>query len=89
MAAVNAVKDREIDPRLAYDETEDPKAAVDKALAFWGNPSISAQTRSKLLDFARRCDAGADKTWKKKTYPVLRQNALRVLVATSPDLQTC
>jgi uncharacterized protein (DUF1800 family) len=87
--AVNAVKDRQVDPRIQYDPTEDAGAAVDKAIAFWGNPTISAVTKSALLGFAKRCDAGADKQWKKQSYPPLRQNALRVLVATSPDLQTC
>ena len=87
--AVNAMKDRQVDPKLDYDPTEDAGAAVDKAIAFWGNPTISAPTRNALIAFAKRCDVGADKPYKKKSYPPLRQNALRVLVATSPDFQTC
>jgi hypothetical protein len=37
--------------------------------------------------FAERVDRGANANWKRRQYPVLRQNALRILVATSPDLQ--
>ena len=86
--SVEAVKDRPVDPKTPPDPTEDAGAAVDRAIAFWGNPTVSVTTRASLLAFAKRCDAGADKQWKKKSYPALRQNALRVLVATSPDLQT-
>jgi hypothetical protein len=32
-------------------------------------------------------DANAD--WKKRSYPPLVENALRQLLATAPDLQTC
>jgi uncharacterized protein (DUF1800 family) len=88
-AAAEAVKDRELDPKNPYDPNEEAAAAVDRAIAFWGSPTISAQTRNGLLAFSRRCEAGADRQWKKKTYPAMRQNALRVLIATCPDLQTC
>ena len=52
-------------------------------------PAISAQTRTGLLAFAQRVEAAATTNGRRKSYPILRQNALRVLVATSPDLQTC
>jgi hypothetical protein len=86
--AAEAVKDR----RITYDDgyaPDDPKTAVDRALAFWGNPTISAKTRVGLLGFAKRVEAAADNPTFKKAYPVLRQNALRMLIATSPDMQTC
>jgi hypothetical protein len=83
-----AVKDRRIDSDSAY-KPDDPKTAVARALAFWGNPTISAKTRDGLLAFARRVEAAADQQWERQSYPILRQNALRMLVATSPDLQTC
>jgi uncharacterized protein (DUF1800 family) len=88
IAAVEAVKERQVDPKSGYDVAEDPETAVDRALAFWGRPAISGQTRAALVAFARRCEAAANQNWKKRSYPILRQNALRVLVATSPDLQT-
>jgi uncharacterized protein (DUF1800 family) len=63
--------------------------AVSDAIASWGSPSISAPTRAALERFASDAGAMADKKWKIASYGALRQNALRILVATSPDLQTC
>ena len=81
---------------LAVDPEEQPATsivpapdAVNEALQFWGNPSISNETRASLERFAGDAGAMADKKWKVGSYGVLRQNALRMLVATSPDLQTC
>jgi hypothetical protein len=87
-AAVEAVKEQRIDTDMPY-TPDDPKTAVDRALGFWGAPAISAQTRTGLLAFAQRVEAAATTNGRRKSYPILRQNALRVLVATSPDLQTC
>jgi len=62
---------------------------VDRAIAFWGSPTITKASREALTAFARRALATADASWKEETYPVLIQNALRQLVAVSPDYQTC
>jgi uncharacterized protein (DUF1800 family) len=81
---------------LAIDPEDQPAAAIEPAaeavfaaVQFWGNPSISNETRAALERFAAEAGALADKKWKVGSYGVLRQNALRMLVATSPDLQTC
>jgi uncharacterized protein (DUF1800 family) len=66
----------------------DAKALVDRALAFWGDPPVSDGTRGALLAFAQRSLADARQNWKKTQYPVLTENALRQLVAVSPDLLT-
>ena len=68
----------------------DPKALLDNALGFWGNPQLNDGTRGALLQFARDAigDAGRT-TWKKQQYPVMVVNALRHLIAVSPDLVTC
>jgi uncharacterized protein (DUF1800 family) len=87
-AAVEAVKERRIETNAPY-TPDDPKTAVERALAFWGNPSISGNTREGLLAFAGRVEAAANTTGRKKSFPILRQNSLRMLIATSPDLQTC
>jgi hypothetical protein len=87
-AAAEAVKDSRIDTGDPY-TADDPKEAVDRALAFWGSPKISSGTRAGLLAFAQRVEAAANNASRKKSFPILRQNALRMLVATSPDLQTC
>jgi uncharacterized protein (DUF1800 family) len=87
-AASAAIGERRLDEELPY-SPDAPNEAVERALAFWGNPTITGTTRGALEAFARRVEAGAVKNWQKQSYPRLRQNALRMLVATSPDLQTC
>jgi uncharacterized protein (DUF1800 family) len=92
LAAIEAVKDKLLDPDEhkdpAYAE-ERPPEAVDRALRFWGDPSISPATRDALEQFVARCRAGANREWKRDTYALLCQNALRMMIATSPDLHTC
>jgi hypothetical protein len=82
------LNDREEDPGQPYDETEQPPKAVERALEFWGAPTVSGTTRARLLSFAKRVAAAADKPYKRRGYFASRQNALRLLVATSPDLLT-
>ena len=68
----------------------DAQELLSRALDFWGNPELKRDTRTALLGFARSALADADQAWKKDQYPVLRpRNALRMLVAVSPDYQTC
>jgi hypothetical protein len=50
---------------------------------------VSRKTRGALLAFANAALGEADQSWKRTQYPVLAQNALRQLVAVSPDLHTC
>ena len=53
-----------------------------------GNPTIRRETHSELVAFARGSLRG--KTgWQAETYPMLVANAVRQLLAVSPDLQTC
>jgi uncharacterized protein (DUF1800 family) len=66
----------------------DADKLVDRALAFWGNPTLSAATRRSLRRFAKSALGTAKSSWKQKEYPVLTENALRHLIAVSPDLQT-
>jgi uncharacterized protein (DUF1800 family) len=53
-----------------------------------GNPTVTAQTHSALKHFVKTALADADSHWKKESYPALIENALRQLLAASPDLQT-
>jgi hypothetical protein len=46
-------------------------------------------TPSKTENFARRVENAIDASWKDSYYRGLRQNALRMLVATAPDTETC
>ena len=71
-----------------YDPAETASAAVRKALRFWGNPAISKRTRGELQRFARRVEDAAREDWQQGSYRALRQNALRILIVTSPEFQT-
>ena len=64
----------------------DPAGIVANALYLLGSPSIRPQTRSALEAFARTALA-ADEDWKRDAYPPLVLNAVRQLLAVSPDLQ--
>jgi uncharacterized protein (DUF1800 family) len=67
---------------------QSPAEAVDAAHKFWGRPTLTRATRSELVGFAQRARAVAREPWQQETYAILRQNALRMLIATSPDLHT-
>ncbi|HUQ23571.1 MAG TPA: DUF1800 domain-containing protein [Gaiellaceae bacterium] len=66
----------------------EPQALVDGAIRFWGSPTLRPATRKALLHFATRAMGDADQRWKKTSYRFLTANALRQLIAVSPDLQT-
>ena len=67
----------------------DPRKLAGRAIAFWGSPTITARTQGALVAYARSAaiDAAGEQ-WERDTYPVLAENALRALVAASPDYQT-
>ena len=65
------------------------QALLDNALAFWNKPELGNATHSALLTFAQNALGDAAQTsWKRKQYAVMTQNALRQLIAVSPELQT-
>ena len=82
-----------IRPRVLKDDAKHVPAHADKlvarALALLGDPTLTAQTEKALMRFAKRSLADADASWKKRQYPPLIENALRQLLASAPDLQTC
>ena len=67
----------------------DAAGLLARALTFWRNPALSSGTHAALLRFAQASlrDARGQK-WKQTEYPVLIENALRQLIAVSPDVQT-
>jgi uncharacterized protein (DUF1800 family) len=67
---------------------QSPAEAVDAAHRFWGRPTLTRATRVELVGFAQRAKAVAKEPWEQESYAILRQNALRMLIATSPDLHT-
>jgi uncharacterized protein (DUF1800 family) len=82
------LNDRRLDPSKGKDVL-DGAAVLKRALGFWHNPALTPATHRQLLRFANRVihDAGKQQ-WKQQQYPVLLENALRQLIAVSPDLQT-
>ena len=64
-----------------------PDELVRMAIAYWGKPAITPATRDALTRFARAAMADADDDWKRDRYPAHVQNALRQLIAISPDMQ--
>ena len=70
-----------------YPETETAADAVGRALAFWNNPSLTRETHDRIVQFAQSCMASATHDWQQAPYRAMRQNALRMLIATSPDMQ--
>jgi hypothetical protein len=76
------------DAASPYDGAETPAQAVSKALAFWGNPSITPELSASLHDFAASCLPAVMTSSQKRQFRSYRQNALRQLIASSPDYQT-
>lgn len=72
-----------------YDKTETSSVALDAALAVLGAPAIGAGSRAALLAFGDRVEQRATSNWMKSPYRAMRQNALRMLIATSPDRNVC
>jgi len=66
----------------------DPEKLLARALDFWGGPRLSPPTRRALKTFTVHAIGDADRKWKKEQYPPLIENALRHLIAISPDMQT-
>jgi hypothetical protein len=90
IAVQRILQDRRLDPgKPPHGEAHDAAGVLRRALAFWHKPQLSDETTAALLAVAHEAlaDTG-DEKWKKQQYPVLLENALRQLIAVSPDLQT-
>ncbi len=85
-----AVSDRELQgpPLDQYDATETAEQAVRTARDFWGDPPLTPETVAALESFAATAVAEPLAAWQRRTHRGLRQNALRVLIASCPDMQT-
>ena len=81
---------RALNPNSKLKVTSDPAKLVQQATEFWGSPTISPRTQGALQTYARQAavDAASEK-WEKEAFPVLTLNALRALVASTPDYHTC
>jgi uncharacterized protein (DUF1800 family) len=74
--------------RPAPTQPTDPDALVARALDYWDTPTLTPATRTVLRNFAVGTLAGV-KASDKLRYGALAENALRLLIAVSPDYQTC
>ncbi len=70
-----------------YSATEDPATALSSALAYWGNPILSGESEQCIATFAQSCLKEPLASWERSPYRAMRQNALRMLIATAPDMQ--
>jgi uncharacterized protein (DUF1800 family) len=70
-----------------YDPTESPASALAGAYAFWGDPQLSDASAAVIASFAAGALDGANADWEQSPYRAMRQNALRMLIAISPDMQ--
>jgi uncharacterized protein (DUF1800 family) len=70
-----------------YDPAESAPTAVARALAFWGDPSFSSASRTRLEQWAASCLPPTSDPQEAAHVRAVRQNALRQLVGASPDLQ--
>jgi uncharacterized protein (DUF1800 family) len=72
----------------SYSVDETPEQALAAARAFWGDPDITPETLSILAAFAASSVPGNLTGTNRNRYRAWRQNALRILIYASPDLQT-
>jgi uncharacterized protein (DUF1800 family) len=72
-----------------YSDTEDGPTAVAAAIAAVGAPALTGETKSRLVAFANAALPQTMNATQKRTYRAMRQNALRLLILTSADAQTC
>ena len=80
--------DRELPSDGNYDLTETAQEALSKALAFWNNPPIPPETQALLLGVANIAINPLATGNTARNQRAQRQNALRHLIAASPDYQT-
>ena len=86
-AAAQSTDESEADEEN-YDAKETAKEAVTKAMRFWGTPTLTKRTFGELMRFSKSVENIATEDWQQVSYRALRQNALRMLIASSPDFQT-
>lgn len=68
-----------------YPADETPEQAVNNALRYWDWPPLAADHRNELIAFAKNAFPTKLEDWEQSPYRALRQNALRHLIAMSPD----
>ena len=68
----------------------DREALVERAIAFWGNPTLGPRHTARSSPSPKRAQRRPrTRAGRRRPTRCWSQNALRMLVATSPDFQTC
>ncbi|HXB63850.1 MAG TPA: DUF1800 domain-containing protein [Solirubrobacteraceae bacterium] len=70
-----------------YSSTETAAQALSDALAHWADPPLSGESQQCIAAFAQSCLPAEMAEWEQSPYRAIRQNALRMLIATAPDMQ--
>jgi len=70
-----------------YSKTEEPDEALSNAMAYWGNPLLTTESEGCIAAFAQSCLPSKLEEWEASSSRAMRQNALRMLIATAPDMQ--
>jgi hypothetical protein len=70
-----------------YSATENSAEALSNALAYWASPRLSEESQECIAAFSQSCLKEPLAKWEQSPYRAMRQNALRMLIATSPDMQ--
>jgi hypothetical protein len=76
------------DDGATYPTGETAEQALQTALRFWGSPALSDATTQRLLQYGRDVESSIAHRWQQVSYRILRQNALRALIASAPDMHT-
>jgi uncharacterized protein (DUF1800 family) len=89
--AAEALQPTQVDPwaNATYSDTEDGATALAAALAHVGSPTLTAESLAQLRQFADASLPASMASWQRRPYRAMRQNALRLLIASSADHQTC
>jgi hypothetical protein len=88
LITTSVLDDHHVDPwNGSYSSTEQPEPALDTALAMWNYPPLRKEQQNEILRFSGAAFPGSLAGWQQIAYRALRQNALRQLIAVSPDLQ--
>jgi len=86
-AVSEAARPAALSTRNPAAQPKDPAELVARAIAFWGSPTISEETQATLRTFVWRALDGVSAK-NRDLFAVYAENALRVLLAMSPDYQT-
>jgi uncharacterized protein (DUF1800 family) len=70
-----------------YSATENASDALAHAMSYWNEPLLSEESEQCIATFAASCLKEPLASWEQSPYRAMRQNALRMLIATSPDMQ--